>query len=91
MKSSLGLLALIVNSDMLHAASLEEPKKLQAEADAEAKTAQMEVEKNEDAIERINDKLENAELALRMANDQLQDATWILQALTEQINDRKPA
>ena len=54
MKSSLGLLALIVHSQMMEAASLEDLQKLQAEAKAEADAAQMELEKHEDAVYLLN-------------------------------------
>ena len=87
MKSSLGLLALIVHSEMLAAASLEDLQKLQAEAKAEADAAQMELEKHEDAVDRLEEKLDKERRALTEAEGELEDAVYLLNALTERMQD----
>ena len=87
MKSSLGLLALIVHSQMMEAASLEDLKKLQAEAKAEADAAQMELEKHEDAVDRLEEKLDKERRALKEAEGELEDAVYLLNALTERMQD----
>lgn len=87
MKSSLGLLALIVHSQMMEAASLEDLKKLQAEAKAEADAAQMELEKHEDAVDRLEEKLDKERRAMKEAEGELEDAVYLLNALTERMQD----
>ena len=87
MKSSLGLLALIVHSKMMEAASLEDLQKLQAEAKAEADAAQMELEKHEDAVDRLEEKLDKERRALTEAEGELEDAVYLLNALTERMQD----
>ena len=87
MKSSLGLLALIVHSQMMEAASLEDLQKLQAEAKAEADAAQMELEKHEDAVDRLEEKLDKERRALKEAEGELEDAVYLLNALTERMQD----
>lgn len=86
-KSSLGLLALIVHSQMMQAASLEDLQKLQAEAKAEADAAQMELEKHEDAVDRLEEKLDKERRALKEAEGELEDAVYLLNALTERMQD----
>lgn len=90
-KTAIGLLVLIVHSQMLEAATSEDLKNLLEEAREEMRAAEMDLETAEDAMHRLEDKLAKAKAEVKARDDFLNDCMYIVDTLQERLEDGRPA
>ena len=83
----MGLLTLIVQSGMLAAAEQKDLLRLRQEAEALVQDAEMRHEKAEDAVNRLEDKLEKAKAEAKAAEGDVQDANWVLDAIFSRLSE----
>ena len=86
-RGRLGLLVMIAQSGMIGSASLDELKRLTAEAEEEAAAAELDFDKAEDTVSRLEDKLSKAQAELKRAQETLAEAVAVQHALAERLGD----